>query len=169
MGIRDKEIQRIEKYAEGLGLKVKWETHKKGDPGATWERESQILTIYTWSRQSKVSIILLFLHELGHHMDWIYSGKITDKKVEDAYGDEAKRTSKKNPKLSKDRRKLIYDSECNGIQYMLIIAKELNLKLKESRILLEMEIDKWFYYHYYLTGNIPTRKQIISEYKKRDN
>jgi hypothetical protein len=160
MGIRDREIERIVKYAEGLGLTVEWHKSGYGDPGASWVREDQKIHIYTYPRMTKTITILNFLHELGHHMDWIYSNQEISVETEQAYQLEDARIPYKSPPIPKEQRKLIYDSERAGIKYMINIARELNLKLKEDRILEEMELDTYIYYVYYITGDNPRVKDV---------
>jgi hypothetical protein len=176
MGIRDEEIARLKKYAQGLGLTVVAKKYRRGDPGATYDDETQTIELYMWPGQSKTRVILNFLHELGHHMDWVHNLRRnpTSLVLIDALRREWARTSRKDPVVPKSRRKLIYEMECRGIDYMDLIAKELGIKIPLWKIYAEQEYDKWIYYRYYQTGNMPMeresyqkQKSIYSKHKRK--
>ena len=46
MGIRDDEINRLIKYAKGLGLKVVRTPHRRNDPEATYDNELLEIVLY---------------------------------------------------------------------------------------------------------------------------
>lgn len=154
--LRDKEISRIIKYAEGLGLKVEIKAHKKNDPGATWDRENGTITVYQYKRQSKTDLILVLLHELGHQLDWIYNhDRQVDKVIEAALDAEDAR-QEGDPYLPKEQRYLIYKDECAGIAFMPVIANELGLKIPLWKVEIEAELDKWSYAYYWENGHMPS-------------
>jgi len=166
MGIRDEEIARLYKYAEGLGLRVIVKPYRRGDPGATYDDEDQEIVLYQWSGQSKTRIIMNFLHELGHHMDWVHNLRRMpgNEVLIKAIDREWTRTRRTDPVVPKSHRKLIYEMECRGIAYMNVIAKELGIKIPEWKIRAEQEYDRWVYYRYYQSGNIPADKEAKAKF-----
>ena len=161
MHIRDQEIARLQKYAESLGLRVSWRKHKRGDPGALWinHEDCQELVMYTWARQSKTMIILNLLHELSHHLAFVYNNRSLPKSVDRAFTTETE-------DLTENQRRIIYETEKEDSKYRLIIAHELDLKIPKWRIELDIELDTWSYYCFWKEGKHPT----IREYddKKRE-
>ena len=173
MGIRDREIERIVKYANGLGVKVIWKKYKRGDDGASWHLDGSAIEMYVWPDKSKTQIILDFIHELGHHMAWVYSGRKNDLKTDRAYELDGAR-GKKDPPISKAQRKIIYEAEKYDSQYRDQIFKELGIKIPKYRLDADKEYDFWIYRRYYLTGKIPTekemrvkRRELIEKHRRR--
>lgn len=173
--IRDEEIRRLKKYAEGLGAKIIEKPSYKGCGGGDWDCDTRTITYYTDKHQSKTDIILNLLHELGHHLDWIYKGKKISKKVLKAcevfyegvvFGSKAH--------VSREYRKIIYEEERDGIFYMDIIWKECGLKLPLWKVKLRQYLDLLDYNRAYLDGRFTTakeyraiRKEAIPRFKKR--
>lgn len=177
MHLRDREVDRIIKYAEGLGITVKFELYKRGLPAvACWELSpTPTITIFEYPSLSKTTKALMLLHELGHHLDWIYKGKKDSKRLEDALHRDWDRTPHKDPVLPKSLRKLIYQSEYDGTHYMPVIAKELDLKIPMWKILAEQAFDRWFAKAYLDSGEYPSsteqgqkRREIRNEYKAKE-
>lgn len=167
MGIRDVEIARIKKYAEGLGIKVLMKPYTPGSGDGEWDCIERKIIIYVADGQAKSDIILALLHELGHHLDWIYKNKEVPEDVIKAYerlceGD----ASGERLDLSKKDRKIILDEELSGIRYMDIIHKELDLKLPLWRVKVCQELDIFAYQTLYDTSKFPTLKQY-NNLKKR--
>lgn len=176
MGIRDNEIQRLEQYAKGLGIKVVWRTWQKGDPGASWATDGSEITLYTYPSQSKTQIILNFIHELAHHLSWVYNGRKGNLKTDRILDKDDNRQKRKDPPLPKSERKLIYEGERKDSEYQDLIFKELNLKISKQKFYINKKLDNWVYYRYYQSGEDPTQKEInlkkrklINEYKKKKN
>lgn len=159
MGIRDEEIKRLEKYAQGLGITILYKKYRKGDPGATMSTDGKILEMYVWSSKSKTRLILDMIHELAHAMSHIYNNRQEDPKTNEALNSEDNRKRGDKP-LSKKKRKLIYDAEVFDSQYRDAIWHEVNIKLPKWRLSLDKELDNWFYYHYYKHGEFPLIKDI---------
>ena len=166
MGIRDEEIKRIKKYAEGLGIKVNFKKHRKGVGGAEWDMEDRQITIYISPRTNKTTIILYLLHELGHHLDWIYHNKKDSKEAAKAYellnsgpmfGDRSD--------IPEKYRQIIYREEAAGIHYMSIIWKELDLKIPLWKVKLQQELDLCEYRRLANEGKFNTIKEH-KEYRK---
>lgn len=156
MSIRDEELKRIDQYSKSLGIVVVKKQHKRGDPGATWHLDNgqPVLTLYYWPGQSKIQIILNYIHELAHHMSWIYNNQKIDEAVDKALDDSEHRD------LPKKERKIIYDMEVDDAKYRLSIYKELNLKFPEYKLMIDIALDDFIYKTYYLTGSTPSTREI---------
>lgn len=161
MGRKDEEIKRIVQYANGLGIRVEWKPHKRGDPGASWNMDGGIIEVFTWPRKSKIRSILDLVHELAHHMAWVHSGRIKDVDLEQAWINENECAP-----ITKEQRKLIYLSETHDAQYRNRIVKELGLNVPEWRQKLDRALDIWWYRQYYLIGKYPSLKEMDVKQKE---
>lgn len=163
MSIRDEEIKRLTQYAKSLGLTVTWKQHQRGDPGATWiqvDGKPVGIEMFTWPGQSKTLLILNLLHELAHHLEFVYRGRTDPADLLDAlYMQEA------GENISKAQRKLIYETEKAACPYRELIANEIGLKIPMYKLKADIDIDTWFYKHYYLTGKYATTDEL--ELQKR--
>ena len=129
MGIRDQEIARIEKYAAGLGIKIKWEKYTRAiGAEADWQIDGTQITMYCWARQSKTAKILALVHELAHHMGWVYNDRKQDLKTNAALENDAER-KRGDPPIPKEQRYLIWYTEHHDAKYQESIFKELGLKI----------------------------------------
>lgn len=147
---KDKEIKRLEQYCKGLGIEISYKQRKTGDPEADWNMDSNKITIYLHSRLTKTQIILNIIHELGHHMDFVYNNrKITDK-VDRAWGKE-----NNNLPMSKKQRKVIYDDEVNASKFRSQIIHELNLKISNDLLNMDIDMDLFVYGYFYKHGMYP--------------
>lgn len=166
MGIRDEEILRIKKYAEGLGIKVFMKPYKPGYGDGEWDCIDQSITIYTNPKQSKSDTILALLHELGHHLDWIYKNKEIPKEVIDVYAKlNTGAVSGDRVDLTKKERKVILDEEISGIKYMDVIHKELNLTFPLWKVKICQEMDIFAYRSLYNKARFPTLKEYSNKRK----
>ncbi len=160
MSIRDDEIKRIVKYANGLGIKVTWKKYVPGSgDGASWSVTGDEITMYVWPKKSKVHIILDFVHELAHHMAWIESGRKVDDRVNFALGAEANRSAGEPP-IPVELRRIIYEAERSDMKYQNKVFKELDLKIPIWRFKAAKKLDLWVYRRYMKDGDIPTEKEI---------
>jgi len=163
MGIRDLEISRLVKYAESLGVHIKFEKHKKGLPGAMWELSadnSRTIIVYEWSGISKTTIILNLLHELAHEKSYIKQNRKLDINVLNAI-------TKHEDHLDKSHRKIIYEMEKADAIYRLEIAHELDIRIPKSRIINDIKLDLFIYRYFYLKGIYPTTEEINRYAKKK--
>lgn len=157
--IRDQELARLEKYAQGLGIRVVYKTHKRGDPGATMTTDGTELTLYIWPRMSKRRIILNFIHELGHAMSFIYNNrKIKTKEDAALFAEDSRKQS--DPVLPKRLRRLIYEGEKSDARYRAQIWHEVGIKMPERLLKIDIDLDNWVYLVYYETGEMPTAEAI---------
>jgi hypothetical protein len=174
MGIRDNEIERLIKYAEGLGIKLFFKKHKPGSAGATWtvaEDNTVELTLFAWKNQSKTQMILNFLHELAHHMAWVYQ--------ERSFSSELSRILNKNhdgSPLTKKERYAVFKEERDDSVYRETIAHEIGIKIPTWKIKVDIELDIFIYYHYYEHDEYPSnaqvkqkRKELNKKYKENTN
>jgi len=157
MGIRDKEIARIEKYAAGLGIKIEWKVYKRGDPEAEWHNDGTKITVYRWTRQSKTSLILALVHELAHHRGWIAANRKEDAEVTAALEADANWV-KGQPPISKGHRYLIWLTEKNDAKLQDAVFHDLDLKIPRYKFLATRRVDMWYYFQFYITGKRPPVK-----------
>jgi len=173
MGVRDEDLKKLFAFAKGLSIKIHIIKHKKGDwAGADWDftdPKKPKIYLSRWPHQTKTALILLLIHELGHHLDWIHQNKIISKLEREASTAETAR-KKTDPILSKKFRQSIYASELRGIGYMDIIAKEAQIELPIWKVQACQALDHWIYRHYLRTGDVPTtriQKAKQQELRKR--
>jgi len=171
ISLPQKEIDRLVKFAEGLGIIVSFHSQGSDGDAASWSESPPHIEVYLNANPNKTDVILCLLHELGHHFDWIRYGK---KETPEAYLEDNNR-KEGDPPLSLDKRRIIYENEKRGINYMLKIAKQLDLKYpKLWRVKAEMTYDKWVYRHYFYNGEYPSNKlrkekkeKLIELYRKK--
>ena len=161
------DLHRVKKYAEGLGIKVYFKDYYRGAGGADWDMENQNITIYVHKGQSKTQILLTLLHELGHHLDWIYNDKKIKKQERKAQQIlcSGHMFGKRND-LTKRQRKLILDSEIGGVNYMSLIHKELNLSVPLWKVKMQQDLDIYDYQMLYDYGRFATTEEF-TEYKNK--
>lgn len=143
---RDEELRRILLYAKGLGIKIRIANYAWDDSGEFAHEPVSEININKRVHTSKTELILTILHELGHHLYFVYTKKEIP---EAAYV----------KKASKRERKKLYEYEAAGIAYMLIIWTELNLKIPRWKVEKSMEQDTWVYEFYYLNNRYPNKKE----------
>lgn len=153
------------KYANGLGLTVRIKPYKKGSlVGGEYDGENKSITVYRARKHSSTDVILVLLHELGHHLDFLKKGKRDSKQLIDALGKEHERRVGEDPIPILDRLS-IYQSELDGIQYMPDIAHQLDLSVPMWKIIAERDLDRWLAEYYYCHGEDPSMKEIVA-YRK---
>lgn len=175
-GIRDEELKRLEKYAYGLGVsKITYEKPRGDATGAEWilnEDGTVELTFYMHYGLSKRSLILNFVHELAHHLAWIYRNKQEDSDTLKALNAEDGRRHRTDPLIPKEQRKLIYLTEKEDAKYREFIWKEVNINIPREYLLADIAVDVWGYKQYYLKGNFPTNKEVknkLSDLFQKEN
>jgi len=152
----DEDLKKLKHYAKSLGLKVRVIPGEYSvDQSAQYDPYDKTIDLYKFNGKSKTYMVLCFLHELGHHREFLdKNGKDTDILID------ALRTESPN----KAQRQMLYISECNAALYMPIIAHELSLKTPRYKIIAEAELDKYIAKCYYETGKHNTQ---IHNRKKR--
>ena len=164
MSIRDEEIKQLIKYANGLKVKVQFKKGYRGCGGADWSWEPPTITIYEPQR-SKTQVILNLLHELGHHMDWIYNDKLVKEDVIRAY-EILNNTGvfvSDNKHIPKRFRKIILEEEKAAIEYMETLWKELDLGIPRWKVKLAQHLDLFEYKFFYKHGRFTTREEFAKE------
>jgi Zn-dependent peptidase ImmA (M78 family) len=115
-----KELNRLIKYSEGLGLTIEFRPDTKESPseyGGFYDDSDKKITIFLEKKTTIKRQILTLLHEIGHHLDFIYKNKKEPMYVTTAYHAEVWRIDRKK-KLPRTLREIIYNCEKDGIKYM---------------------------------------------------
>lgn len=168
MGIRDKELERLIKYAEGTGLKVKMNNTESDQGCGGWATDGTELILYLKTHRSKIEQILTMIHEISHHVWFIHKkNREPDLKFEEALErqnlyevDEAVTPAPKH------MRKKILDVEIAGSRWWETIYKETDMKFPIYKMHLQMEFDLWIYEEYYETGHFPSSKDRKAKWKE---
>lgn len=175
---RSEEIKRLEQYAKGLGVNIHYRKHKRGDQDGAHitvlnSYTSEMVVFYN-SRTSKKDIIMKLIHELGHHLSWVYRGRQDSLALMDALHVESSRQPE-DPPIPKSKRKLIYEMEKEDTKYWEYIVTELGINIKKEELEVERQLDIWIYKQYYLNGDAPTikeiqnkRKELVHKYAKKE-
>lgn len=167
--IRNEELKRLEKYAYGLGVSRITYSKPSGDStGAEWvlnEDGTVEMVFYIHTRISKRSLILNFIHELAHHLSWIYRNKQDSPAILNALQSEYSR-KRSDPELPKEERKLIYLMEKEDAKYREFIWKETDIKIPIEYLYADIDVDVWGYKRYYLTGKFVTNKVMKKQLTK---
>lgn len=175
MSIRDKEIERLVKYAEALGVKVTYIRKTPASFGeADWVIDGSEIRLYTRKNTNKTDLVLSLIHELGHHLWFIHKKeRQPDLKFEQALDRENLVFEKKKVMTPKKLRKKILEIEKEGVKYWEVIVKDTNIKIAKWKINLQAEFDIWQYEYYYENGKFPKRpirrlkrKELINKHKE---
>jgi MoaA/NifB/PqqE/SkfB family radical SAM enzyme len=158
MGIRDDEISRLIKYAEGMGLQVKFKPRARNGNAAEWTIDGTEITIYQKKNEPKIETILSLIHELGHHVWFIHDmNRQISKESKDAFESEAP--------SKKERQKILLE-EIAATKWWHVIYKDTNCKFDLWRLNVQMVLDIWIYEVYAEIGKYPTKKQGREKYKE---
>lgn len=167
--IRDREIDRLLKYCEALGIKVIFVSNLDGS--AEWTIDGSEIRIHKTRNKGKTELILTLIHELGHHLWFVYKKqRQPDIKFEEAITAQENRGQNTPKKL----RKKILDIEREGIRYWDIVIKDVDIKIPSWKIEVSKEFDIWQYEVYYETAKFPVRahrrvklKELIAKFRKK--
>jgi hypothetical protein len=167
MHIRDREIQRLISYATGLGLVVIYDDSENAMAAASWAIDGSEITLYTRHKQSKTDIILALIHELSHHLHWIWEKKRKpDFKFDEAITREMLlENDETTVPTPKHLRKKILDIERAGIAYWDSVYNDVGLKIPFWKVQMYKEFDIWQYEVYYKNGKFPVRKLRLEKIK----
>ena len=155
--VRDLELSRLIKFAEGMGLKVRFKPYVKGGNRAEWITDGTEVTVYVTNRCSKLDKILSLIHELGHHKAFVDNERSLTEKVDEAL-------NRDDP--TKLHRKHIFDMEYNDSLYWEQIYRDTNCQFGLDRLEMQRQYDVWVYQHYYETGEWPTWNEKIEKKKE---
>ena len=167
MHIRDKELDRLVKYAQGLGVKVTFKQippRKRNHDAATWSTDGAEIDVFVKPTTSKTSIVLSLIHELGHHLWFIYAKS----RKPDLKFDEAIEIDNRDKPTPKKVRKKILDVEREGVKYWDTIIIDTDIKIPKWKIEKSKELDIWQYEHYYETSKFPTSNEREAKRKELD-
>jgi hypothetical protein len=157
---KQKDLNKLKAYAKACGLKTVFKKGSKNNPGASWDTDL-VLTFYNRTYTTQKQLILNFLHELGHHRQYIEDNKIHNDMLFDALNTEDNRMGKYDHKVDKSMRKLIYDDEAHAASFRQDIRKQLDLEsVTEQDVELDIKLDLWIYNHYYKKGEFPSLKRV---------
>ena len=165
--IRDDELNRLVKYAQGLGVKVVFST-AQSKAAADWTLDGSEITVYKKSNTNKTDLLLNMIHELGHQAWFIHErNRKPDLKFEEAIGrqDEFDLGKKNNP-APKNLREKILNVERASTEYWYGIYKETNMKFPLYKLYIQMEIDVWQYEVLHETGQFPTLREVRAKLKE---
>lgn len=152
--IRDKEIERLVKYAESLGTKVVF-NHRNIENSAEWHIDGSQITIFTRNQKSKSETILSLIHEIAHHVWFVHEkDRQPDLRFEEAI-DRQNLFFDSSVPVPKKHRETILRREIAGTKYWEMIWKDTNIKLPKWKLFAAMEFDIWMYEQYLENGSFP--------------
>ncbi len=155
MGIRDSEMQRLIRYAQGMGLSVRFKPYVKGsNEGGGWAIDGTEIEVFVSPGDTKTDKILTLIHEIGHHKGFVENNRKMDPKVTEALEDEDEK---------KRNRKRIYLDELSDTQYWEQIYKDTDCKFDITKLYAQRDFDIWNYEVFYETGVFPGRKEKIEK------
>lgn len=149
--IRDDELNRLMRYAQGMGISVRFKPYvKRSGTYAEWTVDGSEIAIYVTPKDSKINKILSLIHELGHQKGFVANERKIDPKVDEALGFED------NGKLD---RKRILNMETEDASHWEDIYRDTNCQFNIKKLQKQREFDIWTYEVYYETGHDPTTKE----------
>lgn len=151
--IRDQEIDRLVKYAQGMGCPVHFKPYVKGSKIAGgWTIDGSEISIFICitSRLSKIDIVLTLIHEISHHKGYVENNRNMDLKVLAALEDESEKDIS---------RKRVYLDEVKDSQYWEQIYLDTDCKFPISKLYAQRDFDIWCYEVYYKEGKFPNSKR----------
>lgn len=168
--VRDEELKRLIKYAQGLGIRVVFKPRNGSQDEASWSLDNTEIEIFTTKRTSKLDMILSLVHELGHAQHNIHEkDRQVDKKLEKTI-DHIDELDAQGEIPAKSKRKILLEDEIAGTLYWESIYKETNLKFPKWRLQAQMEIDIAMYEVYYEEALFPRgkrKKDLIRKIKEK--
>lgn len=166
MSQRDEEIKRLINYAKGHGLKVITSPARAGDADASWSLDGTEIELFIRKRNSKTSLIMSLIHELGHHL-WFINEKNRqpDLNFEAAIARIDRGLVKGKPP-GKRYRKRVLNVEIAGTKWWRVIYNDVNIKIPIWKLDMNMEFDVWNYQYWYETGVDATKEQRNAKRKE---
>ena len=172
--VRDEEINRLTKYAEGLGLKVTFSPTL--NDAAQWVLDGSEIIISTKKNISKMETVLSMIHEIGHQVWFIHEKhRHPDLKFEEAIDRQNLfETEYLDTPAPKKLRHKIYKAELDAAEWWEIIYKDTGCSFPLWRLQAAKDYDLFQYRVYYETGHFPNRaekhkknKEINLKYKSK--
>jgi hypothetical protein len=156
--VRDEELKRLIRYAQGMGISVRFRPYKphSGD-AAEWDDEAQRIVVFVSTYDTKLNKILRLIHEIGHAKGFIRNGRRGKVRVTRALEAE---------KPTRVQRKLIYQDEAADAKLWDEIYQDAGCTFHINKLRRRQAYDVWIYRQFYLTGRIP--REIDCARKRRE-
>lgn len=162
MSWKDRDIKKLRVYARKLGLSV-YKHPASRYTGAAEYVTGNSITIF--GKRTKTDIIMSYLHELGHHLDWLKVGTSKTDIIALDYLNQGAMMGKRND-IPKKYRKKILQIEQSGVKYMTEIHKKLNLEISFKKVKQQQQDDLFDYIILYKKGRFPNTKEYEKYYGK---
>jgi len=160
--IRDEELNRLIKYAQGLGTIVRFKPYVPSSAiSAECTTDGTEITIYTDSKMTKTDKILLLIHEISHLKSFIANDREIDPKIDEALD---------NKEQSKRHRKRILDMEIKDSSHWETIYRDTNCQFNINKLHMQRDMDIWLYQFSYDEDRNATgeeKKQKRKELRKK--
>lgn len=158
MGVRDEELKRLVRYAQGLNAVVRIRQDYPGNEAAgTCTTDGSEIEIFRSDDMSKISLILTLIHELAHLQYNIHNfSRQPDERLEEAL---------ESIEDKKKHRKIVYDYEKGSSLWWDVIYKETNMSFPFCWLERYREFDVWQYEVWWTTGKWPTTKEKVNKRK----
>ena len=158
LGIRDVELKRLLSYAQALNIKVIFKPFiPYSDAAAHWAIDGSEIIVHKRTQESKISVILSLIHELGHQLEFIHHH---NRKPSIPLA-----IALNNDELKKQR-KIVVDYEVKSATWWEAIYKECDMKFPLYKLHFQKEFDIWQYEVYYENGDFPTRTMQRAKIKE---
>lgn len=160
------DIMKLRSYAKGLGVKVVFKKVKRRNFDAAYDTSKKVPEIVVLATAPTRQILSL-LHELGHHLDWVYRGK-SEGYLESLpyYASAGEKTETGSKVLTKKQRGAVRKAEYNATLYMDQIHEECGLFIPKWKVYRDMITDRLVANYYYETGKEMTFSEV-SKHQKR--
>jgi hypothetical protein len=156
--IRDDELSRLIKYAQGMGIKVSFKPYLRGQQDrAQWTIDGTEITIFLTTRTPKIDKVLTLIHEIAHGKVFAKDGRKIHPELEEALNNEENK---------KKARKMIFEDEVDATKYWEEIYRDTNCKFDINKLYSQREFDIWSYEVYYETNEFPNTKMIRTKLKQ---
>ncbi len=159
--IRDEELNRLIKYAQGMGLSVSFRPYKPFSLiGGEWTTDGTELIVYVEKDTTKIEKVLILIHEISHHKAYINNDRENDPILDNIL-------DKDDP--NKKERYKIWRSEVRDSKYWEEIYKDTNCKFDIKKLHARREFDLWQYEFCYENDRDPTKEEKYKKFKELKN
>lgn len=160
MNAKDRDLKKLKNYIKGLGLKLFIKPYSRYTGAAEYVSGKAIIIFD--KKTTKTDTILTLLHELGHHLDWLAQKNSKEIIIALDYLSKGPMQGKRED-IPKKYRKVILQTERDGVKYMTKIHKLLNLEISIEEVIIQQYFDLFDYQFLYKYGRFPK----CNEYKRR--
>jgi hypothetical protein len=157
--IRDEELKRLVRYAQGLNCTVRiLQDFEGNDAAGTCTTDGSMIEIYKSDRRSKIELIMTLIHEIGHLQYNVHNfNREPDPRLETALGDDTEK---------KRHRRIIYEYEKASSAWWDVIYHETGMSFPFYWLERQREFDVWQYHVWMNTGEWPKQPDKINKRKK---